>query len=219
MATRREKKDLAQSKIPIPPILFARLLPPPLIPYYLAGVAGFLGAKVLIEIDPLNIISGDDAGNFEVSDKNVETVLKTAVLGGALLLEGEEAASEIGELLDSPLGRIVTEETVGVAQKGIKKATSGRRMTTPRPKPLTKRQTSYGSGRFQSQFGQDMGFNFSQLSKPKPKRTKSMKASDKKLSKAFKQANLMCRKKNGQFKKGKSQADVAKCAHRLRKKM
>ena len=212
MATRREKKDFAQSKIPIPPILFARLLPPPVIPYYLAGVAGFLGAKALIEIDPLNIITGDDAGNFQISDNNVEQIVKTAVVGGALLLEGEEAAQQVGELMDSPLGRIVTEEAVGVVQKGIKKATSGR-------PALTKRQTSYGSGRFQAQFGQDMGFNFSQISKPKPKRSKSMKASDKKLSKAFKQANLMCRKKNGQFKKGKSQADVARCAHRLRKKM
>lgn len=211
MATRREKKDFAQSKIPIPPILFARLLPPPLIPYYLAGVGGFLGAKVLIEIDPLNIMTGDDAGNFEISDKNVETIVKTAVVGGALLLEGEEAATQVGEFLDSPLGNIVTEETVGVVQKGIKKATSGR--TPPR-------RTGIGSGRFQAQFGQDMGFNYSQLSVPrKRKRSKSLKAGDKKLSAAFKKANATCRKKNGQFKKGKCQADVAKMAHRLKKKM
>jgi len=93
------------------------------------------------------------------------------------------------------------------------------RPTKFKKKSSTRIQTGFGSGRFQSQFGQNMGFNFSQLSKPKRKRTSKMKASDKKLSKAFKQANLMCRKKNGQFKKGKSQADVAKCAHRLRKKM
>ena len=213
MATRREKKDYAQNLIPIPPILFARLLPTVVIPYYLAGVAGFLGAKVLIEIDPLNIITGDDAGNFEISDKNVETIVKTAVVGGALLLEGEEAAAEIGELLDSPLGKIVTEETVEGIQKGIKKSTSGR------PKRLTKRQTSYGSGRFQAQFGQDMGFNFSQISKPKRKRSKKQKASDKKMSASMKEANRVCRKMNGQFKKGKTQADVARCAQRLRKKM
>jgi hypothetical protein len=187
------------------------MLPPPLIPYFLAGSFGLIGAKALIELDPLNIITGDDAGNFEISDKNVETIVKTAVIGGALLLEGEEAAEQAAELLDSPLGRIVTEETVGVVQKGIKSTTSGR----TRSKPLTKRQTSFGSGRFQAQFGQNMGFDL-----PKPrKRTKNMKASDKKLSAAFKKANLMCRKKNGQFKKGKSQADVARCAHRLRKKM
>ena len=208
MATRREKKDLAQSKIPIPPILFARLLPPPLIPYYLAGVAGFLGAKVLIEIDPLNIISGDDAGNFEISDNNVDQIIKTAVVGGALLLEGEEKAEQIGEFLDSPLGQIVSEEAVAVVQKGIKKSTSGRTR-------LPKRQTSYGSGRFQAQFGQDMGFALPK----KRKRTKRMKASDKMMSAAMAQANKSCRKKNGQFKKGKCQSDVTKIAHKLKKKM
>jgi len=83
-------------------------------------------------------------------------------------------------------------------------------------RPTKFKKTSFGSGRFQGQFSQGMGFN---LPKPKRKRTKAMKTSDKKLSAAFKKANMMCRKKNGQFKKGKSQADVAKCAHRLRKKM
>ena len=76
-------------------------------------------------------------------------------------------------------------------------------------------KTGYGSGRFASQFAMQ-GF---ELPKPKRKRSTAMKAADKKLSKAFKKANMMCRKKNGQFKKGKSQKDVAKCAHRLRKKM
>ena len=210
MATRREKKDLAQSKIPIPPILFARLLPPVVIPYYLAGVAGFLGAKVLIELDPLDIISGDDAGNFQISDDNVETIIKTAVIGGALLLEGEEAASDIAQLMDSPLGKIVTEETVGVVQTGIKKSTSGKTSM----KRAGVQKTGYGSGRFAKQFAMQ-GFDL-----PKPrKRSAAMKKADKKLSAAFKEANARCRKKNGQFKKGKCQTDVAKMAQRLKKKM
>tara|TARA_R110001599_G_scaffold56149_1_gene155394 strand:- start:13 stop:447 length:435 start_codon:yes stop_codon:yes gene_type:complete len=57
------------------------------------------------------------------------------------------------------------------------------------------------------------------LVKPKRKRSRSARAADKKLSKAFKEANLKLRKKNGQLKKGKTQADVARMAHRLRKKM
>lgn len=80
-------------------------------------------------------------------------------------------------------------------------------------------RTGFGSGRFQKQFGQNMGFNFSQLSKPKRKRSTKEKAGDKKLSKAFKLANAKARKKNGQLKKGKTQADVARMAHRLLKKM
>ena len=51
------------------------------------------------------------------------------------------------------------------------------------------------------------------------KRSRSARASDKKLSKAFKMANEKLRKKNGQLKKGKTQSDIARMAHRLRKKM
>ena len=55
-------------------------------------------------------------------------------------------------------------------------------------------------------------------SKPK-KRSRSAKAADKKLSKAFKEANSRLRLKNGALRKGRTQADVAKLAHKLRKKM
>jgi len=54
--------------------------------------------------------------------------------------------------------------------------------------------------------------------KPK-KRSRSAKASDKKLSKAFKQANDRYRLKSGKLRKGRTQADIAKLAHKLRKKM
>jgi len=80
-------------------------------------------------------------------------------------------------------------------------------------------RSGFGSGRFQKQFGQNMGFNFSQIAKPKRKRSTKEKAGDKKLSTAFKKANAASRKKNGQLKKGKTQADVARMAHRLLKKM
>ena len=51
------------------------------------------------------------------------------------------------------------------------------------------------------------------------KRSRSARAADKKLSKAFKEANRRMRKANGQLRAGKTQADIAKLAHRLRKKM
>jgi len=57
------------------------------------------------------------------------------------------------------------------------------------------------------------------LVKPKQKRSRSARAADKKLSKAFKLANEKLRKKNGQLKKGRTQADVARMAQKLRKKM
>ena len=57
------------------------------------------------------------------------------------------------------------------------------------------------------------------LIKPQRKRSRSARASDKKLSKAFKEANKRLRLKSGKLRKGKTQSDVARLAHRLRKRM
>ena len=51
------------------------------------------------------------------------------------------------------------------------------------------------------------------------KRSRSARASDKMLSRAFKEANSKLRNKNGSLRRGKTQADVARMAQRLRKKM
>lgn len=56
------------------------------------------------------------------------------------------------------------------------------------------------------------------VAKPK-RRSRAARASSKKLSKAFKEANQKLRTKNGKLRKGKTQADVARLAHRLKKKM
>tara|TARA_R110000823_G_C15839989_1_gene491120 strand:+ start:531 stop:965 length:435 start_codon:yes stop_codon:yes gene_type:complete len=57
------------------------------------------------------------------------------------------------------------------------------------------------------------------LVKPKRRRSRNARAADKKLSRAFKAANDRYRLKNGQLRKGRTQADIAKLAHKLRKKM
>ena len=53
----------------------------------------------------------------------------------------------------------------------------------------------------------------------KRKRSQSARAADKKLSKAFKEANARYRLKSGALRKGRTQADIARLAHKLRKKM
>ena len=53
---------------------------------------------------------------------------------------------------------------------------------------------------------------------PKKKRSSSARAADKKLSAAFKEANARYRKKDGSLRSGRTQADIAKLAHKLRKK-
>ena len=55
------------------------------------------------------------------------------------------------------------------------------------------------------------------LSQEKPKKRRSRR--NPKLKQALKQANARLRNKNGKLKKGKTQSDVMKLAHRLRKKM
>jgi len=55
--------------------------------------------------------------------------------------------------------------------------------------------------------------------KPKKKRSAKAKASDKKLSKAFKMANAAGRTSKGKLRKGETQGSIARRAQRLRKKM
>ena len=54
--------------------------------------------------------------------------------------------------------------------------------------------------------------------KPK-RRSRSARAQDKKLSRAFQEANRRYRKKDGSLRAGRTQADIATLAHRLKKKM
>jgi len=55
--------------------------------------------------------------------------------------------------------------------------------------------------------------------KPKRKRSRSARKNDKKMSIALEKANADLRKKNGDLKKGVTQADIMTRAHRLKKKM
>ena len=55
-------------------------------------------------------------------------------------------------------------------------------------------------------------------SKPK-RRSRTARKADKKLSAAFTEANARYRTKNGKLRKGRTQADIARLAHKLRKKM
>ena len=69
-----------------------------------------------------------------------------------------------------------------------------------------------GTGQFSSQFastGIPLGTK---------KRSRKKTSTDKKMSRALKQANAKLRNKNGKLKKGKTMRDVMKMAHRLRKK-
>jgi hypothetical protein len=57
------------------------------------------------------------------------------------------------------------------------------------------------------------------VDKPKRRRSRSARAQDKKLSDAFTEANRRYRKQNGELRAGRTQADIARLAHRLKKQM
>ena len=67
--------------------------------------------------------------------------------------------------------------------------------------------------------GPELVIPMSSMMKPKRRRSRAARAADKKLSKAFKEANARYRLKNGTLRKGRTQADIARLAHKLRKKM
>ena len=54
---------------------------------------------------------------------------------------------------------------------------------------------------------------------PAARRTRKKTKTDKNMSKALREANNRLRTKNGRLRKGKTQADVMRLAHRLRKRM
>ena len=56
-----------------------------------------------------------------------------------------------------------------------------------------------------------------QETKPKRRRSRGARSSDKKMSKALAQANAELRKNNGDLRKGVTQADVMTRAHRIKK--
>ena len=78
-------------------------------------------------------------------------------------------------------------------------------------RPLTGRQVIRRSGQFSNlALGVDL---------EKPKRTRKKTKTNKLQAEALRQANAKLRKKNGQLRKGKTQADVMRLAHRIRKKL
>ena len=76
------------------------------------------------------------------------------------------------------------------------------------------RRTGLGTGQFADQFSGGRGFSLPTQTRRKTKRRKNPK-----LAAAFRQANARYRTKSGKLRKGRTQADIARLAHRLLKRM
>jgi hypothetical protein len=134
-------------------------------------------------------------------------VVATAAAGA---VGGPIAAAEVAAFLASPPGRKLNEALIDqtAEKRGVVLEDLARGGLVTQP--------TFG---LTGEAGPEFVIPLSQIPKPKRKRSRSARAADKKLSKAFKESNARYRKKNGGLKKGRTQADIARLAHRLRKKM
>ena len=159
-------------------------------------------------IPPILVPSLGPAAPFYVVGKSAEIIADALIdidpldrLASVVNDPTIQIAPEMVEMINNP--------NIAMTRRGEFVQKSSAPVTRAQP-TRTGRDVIRQSGQFTMQ-----GFD---LPAP-PRRTRKKSKNDSKLSKAFKEANKRLRLKNGQLRKGKTQADVAKMAHRLRKKM
>lgn len=142
------------------------------------------------------------------------TVLKgiatTTAVTAATLTGGPAAGASLAAYLASPPGQRLLDAAIDESARQ-----NGVRLEDLAHGGLITRPTLGLTG----EAGPELVIPMSSMMKPKKKRSRSARAADKKLSKAFKEANARYRLKNGSLRKGRTQADIARLAHKLRKKM
>lgn len=142
------------------------------------------------------------------------TVLKgiatTTAVTAATLTGGPAAGASLAAYLASPPGQRLLDAAIDESARQ-----NGVRLEDLAHGGLITRPTLGLTG----EAGPELVIPMSSMMKPKKKRSRSARAADKKLSKAFKEANARYRLKNGSLRKGRTQSDIAKLAHKLRKKM
>ena len=197
MAARKRTKEEAKRRIDDLPILPP---PNPLVPFTLSPQYRILKllerpakelAKVLVTVDPLD----------RLEDETTTTER----------IEGVTEAFEI--LVNDPNIKMGAEELNMINDPGVEIANTDKgRIPIKFGSNSVGRQEIRRSGQFSRQ---NLLPRFPGNSKRARKKTKT----DKNMSKALAEANKKLRTKNGKLRKGKTQSDVMKLAHRLRKKM
>lgn len=110
---------------------------------------------------------------------------------------------------------VVNDPSITVDQNMVKAINDPDMVMTERGEiARVQQRTGFGSGRFAAQFNRGMGFDL-----PQTKTRKTKKRKNPKLAAAFREANQRYRTKSGKLRKGRTQSDIARLAHRLLKKM
>ena len=144
----------------------------------------------------------------------IKALATTAAVTAATLTGGPVAGASVATFLASPPGQKVLDASLEQTAKN-----QGVVLEDLARGGLVSRPTLGLTGEAGPEFVFPLGGMPMMPVLPKKKRSRKAKASDKKLSRAFKEANSKLRLRNGQLRKGRTQADVARLAQRLRKKM
>ena len=110
------------------------------------------------------------------------------------------------------LADVVNDPNIAIDEAMMKSINDPKVVMTSNGEIARVERSGFGSGRFARQFSRNMGFDLPQ--KAKKKRRKNPK-----LAAAFREANARYRTKSGKLRKGRTQADIARLAHRLLKRM
>ena len=136
----------------------------------------------------------------------LRNIAKLTAIAAAGAVGGPIAAAEFAALLATPVGTRIVDRAIEDSARNVDVALEDLAMGG-----LVTRPTLGLTG----EMGPEMVIP---LTKMKRKRSRSARASDKRLSVAFKEANRRYRKKDGSLRSGRTQADIARLAHKLRKK-
>lgn len=179
MAKRKRTKKEAQERIPdllLPPGV--RNIPQLRIPASVLKGAE-LGARALVELDPLNRLVDGSPPAAQVIGRTSTQALADVVNDPAITV-------------DEAMMQVINDPAVAMADNG--------------------EVMIRANGGVDSDFLRD--FRRRATDVPKRKRKKNPK-----LATAFREANARYRTKSGKLRKGRTQADIARLAHRLLKKM
>jgi len=124
----------------------------------------------------------------------------------------ERARREQQRTLDR-LADVVNDQSIVIDTEMMKAINDPKVVMTRNGELARVERTGFGSGRFAGQFDTGMGFDL-----PAPARKKKRRKNPK-LAAAFREANRRYRTKSGKLRKGRTQADIARLAHRLLKRM
>jgi len=192
MATKEEKKRKASQAIDdvVPTLpLPIRALPSPLRTIPLAQAL----AQLLVQTDPLGIITDD----------NVQTIDRSMSV-----LPGQELSAAATK-------KIINDQDIKMNGSNVIETDKGEMRIRMFVEP-TARDVIRQSGQFDRA---NLIGRLTQNSPQSTKRTRKKTGTDKMMSKALRQANEKYRKSNGQLRKGATQAQIMRYAHKLVRRM